>query len=157
MHTLCVGCHEASLFLTLITPLSALFEEPCILPVSGNSRCLWLLSSASLLRCWANGRVSAVGRQQQCSQGLAVATCGTAASSHNPEKCTSSRLGFHLFTLCGGECCCSLNLKCSLCVWAWRTQQPFLSKTRYGHNWPMHWVSCWKSRFCCDVRAVAPV
>lgn len=96
MHTFCVCWHEASLSLTLITPLSAHFKETCILPVSCNSRCLpdkALIVSAQLsvkgaslcpcsCSCWANGSVSTVGRQQQCSQGLTAAMCGTGAHQH---------------------------------------------------------------------------
>lgn len=96
MHTFCVCWHEASLSLTLITPLSALFKETCILPVSCNSRCLpdkALIVSAQLsvkgaslcpcsCSCWANGSVSTVDCQQQCSQGLTAAMCGTGAHQH---------------------------------------------------------------------------
>lgn len=165
MHTFCVGCCEASLFLTLETPLSALFKEPCIFPwavtadASVTKPWLSVLSSVSLLSCWANGCASAVGCQQQCSQVLAVAVCGTGAQQHlltTPSNTPLPGQGFIYSHFCGSGCRCSLNLRCSLWVWAWRTHQPFLSKTRHGHNWPVHLVSCWKSRFCCDVRAVAP-
>lgn len=65
------------------------------------------------------------------------------------------RMVFGCLESCRSGHCYGLNLRCSPCVWAWRTHPPSISKTRYWHNWPVHQVSCWKSRFCTDVRPVA--
>lgn len=107
--------------------------------------------SMSLLSFWANRSVSVVGRAQQsvfAGQHRLYTLC--------QERYASYRLCLiYLLSRCRSGLCSSLNLRCSLCVGAWRTHPPSLSKTRYCHNWPVHQVSCWKSRFCTDVRPVA--
>lgn len=116
--------------------------------------------SVSPLSCWANGSVSAVVPQQPSHAGLAVAIGqhrSTPVSSHNIPMSTLSAKSktlpasvFYLFTR-------------TLLQWKSQVQPvsergehpPSLSKTRYRHNWPVHQVSCWKSRFCTDVKPVA--
>ena len=156
-------------------------KETCILPVSCNSRCLpdkapivgaqLSVKGASPcppLSCWANGSVSAVGRRQRRSRAsLPPCAAQEHAGIHGPitphphflpramyTSATSPLLFIYTLGSRSGRCSSS-NLRCSLCVWAWRTHPPSLSKTRYCHNWPVHQVSCWKSRFCTDVRPMA--
>lgn len=128
------------------------------LSVKGASPCPRLAAEQTdLPPLWAAG--SGV-RRPHCSH---VQHRSTPASPHNPTSSLSARSDIpptssllFIYTL-GSRSghCYSLNLRWSLCVWAWRTHPPSLSKTRYCHNWPVHQVSCWKSRFCTDVRPMA--
>lgn len=132
--------HEATLSLTLITPLSTLFKETCILPVSRNSRCLpdkapivgAQLSVKGASPCppaqLLSKRICVVHRPQRSH----VQHRSTPALSRNNPFSTLAAKSYipptscvlFIYTFDEEVGFVSLNLRCSRCVWAWRTHPP---------------------------------
>lgn len=109
------------------------------------------------LSCWANGSVSTVREapKRPCasrSPRLVTPSLCSLRSLRHQWHASSKRCFIYLHEV---DSVTVWNLRCCRCVSAWRTHPPSLSKTRYCHNWPVRQVSCWKSRFCTDVRPVA--
>lgn len=141
---------DASLTKPWLSVLSSVWKEHLHVPAQ-------LLSKRICLRC---------GTPAAGFTGLTLAMCSTGA--HRRRLITPSLCFPAKSYIPPGSCVLfiyTLMLKWTLlqfksqvlplCLWAWRTHPPSLSKTRYCHNWPVHQVSCWKSRFCTDVRPVA--